>query len=108
RARGESRACRERDPRSAPAWSSLGEDSRPKHMNNSLLHLAALLAFSTAALAQAPPSYYASVDTTNASTLRATLHAVIKDHTKIPYTASTTDTWDVLNLANEDPGNTAN
>lgn len=36
--------------------------------------------------------------------MRATLHEVIDDHTRIPYTSSSTDTWDVLELADEDPG----
>ena len=77
-------------------------------MDNTLLRIAAaVIAVSASLSAQAPPGYYASVDTTNAGTLRATLHAVIKDHTKIPYTATATDTWDVLNSANEDPTNTA-
>jgi endonuclease I len=56
----------------------------------------------------APPGYYASVDTTSAATLRQTLHNVIKDHTRYPYTSTSTDTWDILNLASEDPANTAN
>jgi len=67
-----------------------------------VLFLAALLAGS-AALADPPPGYYDSVDLTNAATLRATLHAVIDGHTKIPYTSSSTDTWNVLELADEDP-----
>jgi endonuclease I len=70
--------------------------------------LLAFLAFPACLLAQAPPGYYASVNTANASSLRSTLHAVIDDHTRIPYTATGTDTWDVLNLASEDPTNTAN
>jgi endonuclease I len=77
-------------------------------MHSTLLRHAAVLAALSASLsAQAPPGYYASVDTTDANTLRATLHAIIKDHTKIPYTATATDTWDVLNSASEDPSNTA-
>jgi endonuclease I len=47
--------------------------------------------------------YYAGVDTSSAAALRASLHALIKDSTKIPYTASTTDTWDALDFADEDP-----
>ena len=70
--------------------------------------LGALAAGRLAAAQGPPPGYYASVDTTNATTLRQTLHAVIKDHTRFPYTAATTDTWDILNLASEDPSNTAN
>ncbi len=48
-------------------------------------------------------NYYATVDAGSPSTLRSTLHEVIDDHTRIPYTASVTDTWDVLELADEDP-----
>jgi len=47
--------------------------------------------------------YYASVDASSAAALRASLHALIKDSTKIPYTASTTDTWNALDFADEDP-----
>jgi len=36
--------------------------------------------------------------------LRATLHDVIDDHLRFPYTSSSTDTWDILELAQEDPG----
>ncbi len=77
-------------------------------MQRQFLLLFVFAVVSARLLAQAPPGYYASVDTTNASTLRATLHAVIKNHTKIPYTATATDTWDVLNLASEDPTHPAN
>jgi endonuclease I len=65
------------------------------------------LAFAAAASAQAPPGYYASVDTSTSATLRATLHAVIDDHTRFPYTASGTDTWVILEQADEDPANAA-
>jgi endonuclease I len=53
--------------------------------------------------ADPPPGYYDSVDPSSPETMRATLHAVIDDHTKIPYTSSSTDTWDVLEQADEDP-----
>lgn len=55
--------------------------------------------------AQAPPGYYSSVDTTNATTLRSTLHAVIDDHQWFPYSAGSTDTWNILEAADEDPAN---
>lgn len=59
-----------------------------------------------AATTAAPPAgYYDTVDTTTPATLRATLHDVIDGHVKIPYTSSSTDTWNVLNLADEDPYN---
>ena len=67
-----------------------------------------LLLVATAASAQPPAGYYDSVDTNNSTTLRNTLHSVVDDHTRFPYTASTTDTWDILNLADEDPNNTSN
>ena len=47
--------------------------------------------------------YYAGVDASNAARLRSTLHAIIAQSVKIPYTASTTDVWDVINEADEDP-----
>ena len=53
--------------------------------------------------AQAPPGYYNAVDSSNAATLRSSLHGVIDDHVRFPYTASSTDTWDVLEQADEDP-----
>lgn len=66
----------------------------------------ALVALSAIAQAQAPPGYYASVDDTDSTTLRATLHEVIDDHLRYPYSSSTeTDTWEILELADEDPGN---
>lgn len=53
----------------------------------------------------AASGYYASVVTSSAAQLRSTLHAVIDDHTRYPYTASTTDTWDILDRADQDPLN---
>ena len=50
--------------------------------------------------------YYAGVNSSSSSALRSSLHPVIDDHTRFPYTASTTDTWDVLNQADQDPLNT--
>ncbi len=69
--------------------------------------------FTTAASAS---NYYASVDTTNATTLRSTLHVLIDDHIAYPYTGAgpcnaaapsptTCDTWDILESADENPAN---
>ena len=70
------------------------------------LGLALVPVLSLAATAQGPPvGYYDTVDTSSPATLRATLHAVIDDHTRIPYTSGATDTWDVLNMAMQDPNN---
>ena len=57
------------------------------------------------ALADPPPGYYESVDTSNSTTLRTTLHAVIDDHTRFHYTNGSPNTWDILELADEDPSN---
>jgi len=53
--------------------------------------------------ADPPAGYYAAVDPSSPETLRESLHGVIDGHTKIPYTSSSTDTWDVLERADEDP-----
>jgi endonuclease I len=57
----------------------------------------------------APPAgYYDSVDAGDATSLRSTLHDVIDDHTRYPYTSTATDTWDILDSADEDPNNSSN
>ncbi|WP_462164238.1 endonuclease [Pseudoalteromonas xiamenensis] len=66
----------------------------------------AMLSFQ--AFSAIPNNYYQSADTSSSTTLKSSLHTIIKGHTKIPYTASTTDTWDVLELADQDPANAAN
>ncbi len=53
-------------------------------------------------------SYYNSVNTSNAEQLRCSLNTVIRGHTVYPYSASTTDTWDILEIADEDPNNSGN
>lgn len=55
-----------------------------------------------------PAGYYDAADTSSAAALHASLHAIIDDHAKIPYTSTGTDTWVVLELADEDPTNGAN
>lgn len=56
-------------------------------------------------LAAAPPNYYNSVVTDSPAQLRTSLHNIIKNHTRYPYTSSGTDTWTILELADQDPGN---
>lgn len=63
---------------------------------------------STQALAAPPAGYYDSVDPTSQAALRSTVHEVIDDHIKFPYTSSNTDTWNILELADEDPDNPSN
>lgn len=54
--------------------------------------------------ADPPVGYYDTVDTTNPASLASTLHDVIDDHIRFPYTSTATDTWDILELAQQDPG----
>ena len=61
----------------------------------------------TTVLAGAPPGYYSSINDTTSALLRATLHNVIDDHTRLPYTSGSTDTWDVLELAQENPASSS-
>ncbi len=51
----------------------------------------------------APAGYYDTVDTSSPAAMRSSLHAIISNSVKIPYTSSSTDTWDVLEAAGEDP-----
>jgi len=60
------------------------------------------------AFGQVPPHHYDLVDSTSPATLRQTLHDVIDDHTRFPYTASSTDTWDILEAADQDSSNANN
>lgn len=54
-----------------------------------------------------PAGYYDTVDFSTPANLRSTLHLVIDDHTKIPYTATGTDTWNVLEIADQDPNDSS-
>ena len=69
--------------------------------------LLAVLLFSSAGVtAQAPAGYYDMADLSSAQSLRDSLHEIIDDHTRYPYTSATTDTWDVLEIADESRENT--
>ena len=58
-----------------------------------------------AVFAQVPEGYYDQVNPASPLDLRVTLHHVIDDHIRFPYTASTTDTWDILEQADQDLSN---
>lgn len=49
--------------------------------------------------------YYARVNTSSASQLRCSLHQTIRGHTAYPYSGGTTNTWSILEIADEDPNN---
>ncbi len=48
-------------------------------------------------------TFYRTVVLGSAKELRDSLHATIDDHLRFPYSAGTTDTWDILESADEDP-----
>jgi endonuclease I len=48
-------------------------------------------------------TYYQDANLASAAALRTSLHAIINDHTRYPYTSSGTDTWTILEQAEEDP-----
>ncbi|MFY2762797.1 endonuclease [Arenimonas sp. MALMAid1274] len=63
------------------------------------------VAFTVAEAAQT--GYYSRVNTSSASQLRCSLHAIIRGHTAYPYSGSGTSTWTILEIADENPNNTA-
>ncbi len=72
--------------------------------------VAFLLLFSLlpAVLHAGPPAgYYNSVNPDTPAQLRSTLHSVIQDHTRYPYSSSGTDTWTILEIADQDPANSS-
>lgn len=72
------------------------------------LALGILLCTMAVTQAAPPAGYYDTVDSTDSDTMRDTVHAVIDDHTRFPYTSTATDTWDILEEADEDPNNSSN
>lgn len=80
-----------------------------KSVQKSTMGAALFMLFTVnSASAAIPSGYYDSVDTSNADSLRDSLHAIIDDHQRFPYTSSATDTWDILEAADEDPDNSNN
>jgi endonuclease I len=49
--------------------------------------------------------YYDQVNTSSASQLRCSLHHTIRGHAAYPYSGGTTNTWTILEIADEDPNN---
>ena len=77
-----------------------------------LQRIIALSAFSFlflySALSQAPAGYYTNADGKTGTELKTALHNIIKGHTTFPYTAGTTDVWDILKETDRDPSNPEN
>ncbi len=79
-----------------------------KNSSRILLFVAMAMSIALVVWAEAPAGYYDSVDLSSKATFRVTTHALIDHHTVFPYTSSSTDTWDILEDADEDPLNSAN
>ena len=59
----------------------------------------------SAAVAQPSPGYYLGTEGLSGQRLRATLHEIIDDHHRYPYTSSSeTDTWDIIHEADRAEG----
>lgn len=54
-----------------------------------------------------PGAYYENVNLATPATLRCSIYETIKGHNKYPYSGSGTNTWAILNLADEDPVDTS-
>ena len=55
--------------------------------------------------ASIPQDYYQEADGKSSEQLKEALHQIISNHTVFPYTSSSTDTWDILQLSDQDPEN---
>ena len=49
--------------------------------------------------------YWSQVNTASAPQLRCSIHHTIKGHTSYPYSGGTTNTWTILEIADENPAN---
>jgi endonuclease I/fibronectin type 3 domain-containing protein len=80
-----------------------------KSTRRGIVSISVLMSLSVSSvLASVPQGYYDQVDTSTPQSLRNTLHEIIDDHVRFPYTSSSTDTWDILELADQDPNNPSN
>jgi endonuclease I/methionine-rich copper-binding protein CopC len=58
--------------------------------------------------AAATTGYYSRINTSSASQLRCSLNQTIRGHTVYPYSGTGTSVWSILEIADENPNNTAN
>ena len=52
-----------------------------------------------------PQDYYQEANGKSSEQLKEALYQIISNHTVFPYTSSSTDTWDILQLSDQDPQN---
>lgn len=87
---------------------SMSDFSKHSFLKQSILAVICFAFFSFTAAAAPPAGYYNAVDQTSAQALQQSLHEIIDDHQRFPYTSSSTDTWDILEAADENPDNPNN
>ncbi len=75
-------------------------------MKRALLLLLSVLCINI--YAQIPEGYYSSTSGLLGEDLKLELYSIIKDHKEFTYTSSSTDTWDILKEADQDPQNPDN
>ncbi len=63
--------------------------------------------FSLNSLAQIPDTYYNGTENLSGNELKTALYNIIKGHKTFPYTASTTDVWDILKKTDQDTVDTS-
>jgi len=52
-----------------------------------------------------PQNYYQEADGKSSGELKEALYQIISNHITYPYTSSSTDTWDIIQLSDQDPEN---
>ena len=52
-----------------------------------------------------PQDYYQEANGKSSEQLKEALYQIISNHTVFPYTSTSTDTWDILQLSDQDPQN---
>ena len=52
-----------------------------------------------------PQDYYQEADGKSSDELKEALYQIISNHVTYPYTSSSTDTWDIIQLSDQDPEN---
>ena len=55
-----------------------------------------------------PLGYYSQAEGKSGIDLKESIHQIIANHNVFPYTSSNTDTWDILQLSDQDPLNNEN
>jgi endonuclease I len=74
----------------------------------SFLTVLIFLVFCVSLFSEIPQGYYDPAKNLKGKELKKALYNIIKDHTRFPYTAKTTDVWDILKDTDQDPNNHRN